>query len=204
MRNLNIIILFVALLLAGGAVAQDMRALFLDAPDSIMPLLTPNNRADCVDFLDAGMRARVTNRFEGHSELLAISRDYMELRSSESSAMQMKLLPFKGDTIIAVVRSVCAESCDSRITFYNRDWTMAGISFSRPSIEEFFAVPDSAGHLLDRCDIYLVQLRLSLADNSLQAEYTMPRYMNKADSALVAPRLRTLRYRWESGAFVRE
>ncbi len=204
MKKLKLAILFASFLLASGAVAQNMRALFLNAPDSIMPLLTYNNRADCIDFVDAGMRARVTNRLDGYSELLSISDDYMELRVSENSTVQMKLLPFGNDTVVAVVRSVCAEACDSRLTFYNRDWTIAPLSFLRPPVEEFFVATDSLAGLLARCDIYLVQLKLSSADNLLRAEYTMPHYMSEKDSLLVAPKLQPIVYRWQGGAFVKE
>jgi hypothetical protein len=181
-----------------------MRSLFLNAPDSILPLLTQNNRADCIDFLDAGMRARVTNRLDGTSELLAIDDEFLELRSSESSLVQMRLLPCAQDTVIAVVRSVCAEACDSRISFYKKDWSPAALSFERPGIASFFLPTDSLDYLLKRCDIYLVHLSLSRDDASLRAEYTMPRYMSEEDSLLVAPKLRPLLYRWEGGAFVRE
>ncbi|MBQ8271303.1 MAG: DUF3256 family protein [Bacteroidaceae bacterium] len=202
---MKLTILFATFMLAGSVVAQNMRTLFLNAPDSIMPLLTYNNRADCIDFIDAGMRARVTNRLDGYSELLSISDDYMELRSTDSSTMQMKLLPLGNDTVVAVVRTVCAEACDSRLTFYNRDWTMAASpAFVRPAVEEFFVATDSLPSLLARCDIYLVQLRLSTADNSLRAEYTMPHYMSEEDSALVAPKLQPIVYRWQGGAFVKE
>ncbi len=202
MKKLNILLLFA--LLACGAVAQDMRSLFLAAPDTVFPLLTQNNRADCVDFINAGMRARVTNRLDGTSELLAITPTYLEMRSSESSTVQMRLLPCEGDTVIAVVRSVCAEACDSRIAFYKKDWSPAGISFPRPRIADFFQPTDSLDFLLKRCDIYLVSLSLSPTDTRLSAEYTMPRYMSKEDSLLVAPKLRPLLYRWEGGAFVLE
>ncbi len=192
------------LLVCSAVVAQDMRSLFLNAPDSILPLLTRNNRADCIDFLDAGMRARVTNRLDGISELLFIDDDYMELSSSASSLVQMRLLPCGGDTVIAVVRSVCAEACDSRIAFYKRDWSVADVSFFRPAVADFFVATDSLDHLLKRCDIYLVRLSLSREGDTLSAEYTMPRYMSEEDSLLVAPKLRPLLYRWRDGAFIRE
>ena len=204
MRKFNIIVSLLVLLTASAAMAQDMPQLFVEAPDTVLPLLTRNNRADCVDFLDAKMRARVTNRLDGRSELLSISDDFLELRNSESSTVQMKLLPFGEDTIIAVVRSVCAEACDSRLSFYNKDWSQANVTFSRPPIKDFFIPTDSLDFLMARCDIYLVRLSLSPVDNVLTADYTMPQYMSEEDSALVAPKLRTLRYRWNGVSFVRE
>ena len=203
MRSFFTIVLLVAPLL--GVFAQDMRSLFVNAPDSVFPLLTRSNREDCVDFIDAGMRARVTNRLDGKSELLSLTPSFLELKSSEASTVQMRLLPFEGDTVVAVVRSVCAEACDSRISFYKRDWSRADIPFSRPAVGDFFIpATDSLDYCLARCDIYLVSLSLSPTDEVLVAEYTMPAYMNAEDARVIAPRLRPVRFRWSGVRFVRE
>ena len=49
------------LFLALFAQAQDARTVFINMPDSLMPLLTKVNREDCIDFLDSKMRAQVKN-----------------------------------------------------------------------------------------------------------------------------------------------
>ena len=203
MKKLFIITVVFLLAVADGA-AQSMREVFINAPDSVLPLLTRVNREDCVDFLDAGMRAAVTNRLDGKSELLSITDNYLELRSSEYSTVQMRLFPLAGDTVVAVVKNVCAEACDSRISFYKSDWEPCAVSFARPPIADFFLSADSAARYMPKCDIYLVKLTMSPTDETIVAEYTMPQYMNKEDSVAVAPCLRPLLYRWQGGAFVRE
>ena len=65
MRKAVYILTLCALLFVTHTNAQEMRDIFVEMPDSIIPLLTQSNRADCVDFLDAKMRARVTNKFDG-------------------------------------------------------------------------------------------------------------------------------------------
>ncbi len=201
-------LLFFVILLFGGAMtmasAQDMRTIFLNAPDKIFPLLTGNDRADLVDFIEADMKAKVSNRLDGVSELRELGRDYLMLATTASSTMQMKLLPVKDDTIICVVKTVKAEAADSRICFYDKEWNMlnAGGMFSFPSIVDFFT--SDADELVDMCDIYLVALTLSAADNSLVAEYTMPAYMNVDDAKRVKPLLRKLTYRWNGERFVIE
>ena len=195
-------ILFLLVSLAAGA--QDMRSLFVNAPDSVFPLLPRSAREDCVDFLDAGMRARVTNRLDGKSQLLSLTPVYLKLRSSEYSTFEARLLPCGGDTVIAVVRSVCAEACDSRVSFYRRDWSPAPIAFEMPRVADFFAPTDSLSHYLSLCDIYLVKLTLSPTEETMVAEYTMPLYMNDSDAKAVQPLLRPVVYRWRGGVFVKE
>lgn len=204
MKKLSLITLFCLLAIVARTTAQDMRTLFITAPDTIFPLLDVSAREDCVDFLDAGMRARVTNRLGGKSELLAITPSFLELRCSDSSTVQMRLFPCTGDTVVAVVRTVCAEACDSRISFYRKDWATAPITFERPLLSDFFVSSDSLDHCIVRCDIYLVALSLSPDDDTLVAEYTMPRYMSEEDAKLVTPHLQRLVYRWKGNAFLRE
>lgn len=203
-RLFFIIVLLVSATGIEHVAAQSMREIFVNAPDTVIPLLTRINREDCIDFLDAGMKARVMNRLDGNSELVKITDDFLELRTSKHSTMQMRLFTVEADTVIAVVRSVCSEACDSRISFYKTNWELAPVSFVRPPISDFFVSPDSAALYMLKCDMYLVKLTLSPTDESLVAEYTMPAYMGEDDAEVVAPCLQPLIYRWRGGAFVRE
>ncbi|MBR5275922.1 MAG: DUF3256 family protein [Bacteroidaceae bacterium] len=200
------IYIFTLLLVAATAelAAQNMRTLFVGMPDTIFPLLTATNRADCVDFVDAGMRARVSNRLDGKSELLRLTDDFLEMKMSNHSTLQMKLLPRSaGDTIVCMVKTVCAESCDSRILFYTKDWKQLPQQFAYPPIKDFFVAADSLDTVLTIADIYLVKLNLSSSDASMVAEYTMPSYMSSGDSLFVARRARNLIYKWDGKQFKR-
>ena len=72
--------------------AQDMRTLLVAMPDSILPLLTKNNRMDCVDFVDSKMKAEVKNRLGEVSELKVLTKDYLLLQMTSQSTVEMKLL----------------------------------------------------------------------------------------------------------------
>ncbi|MBQ2127442.1 MAG: DUF3256 family protein [Bacteroidaceae bacterium] len=179
-----------------------MRTIFLNAPDVVFPMLSINDRADLVDFIEAGMTAKVRNRLDGVSVLAELTDDYLSLATTASSNMQLKLLPFNGDTVICMVKTVKAEAADSRICFYDKQWNrLDGCGmFTMPEISDFFVSPDD--EYMDMCDIYLVSLTLSAADNTLVAEYTMPAYMSVDDAGKIEPLLRKLVYRWNGGRFV--
>lgn len=59
-----------------------MRDIFASAPDSVFPLLTRNNRLDCIDFIENKMPARVKNRLDNVVELLKLGDAYLQLRTS--------------------------------------------------------------------------------------------------------------------------
>ena len=45
-----------------SAKSADIKNLFVEMPDSIMPLLVKNNRLDMLDYMDIGMSAKVKNK----------------------------------------------------------------------------------------------------------------------------------------------
>ncbi|MBE6303066.1 MAG: DUF3256 family protein [Bacteroidales bacterium] len=200
-----IYILFLMFAFAAQTNAQEMRTIFVEMPDSIIPLLTKSNRADCVDFLDAKMKARVTNRFDGHSELLQLTPDYLKMQLTGHTFLQMKLLPrSSGDTIICMINTVCAEACDSRIRFYTKKWqqiTPAEKLLQKPMIKDFFTPGDPLEKILQIADIYLVELKLFPLVKTMQASYTMPAYMSRKDSAFVTKNMHLIEYQWTGKTF---
>ena len=205
MRKIINILTLCAFLFAIPANAQEMRGIFLEMPDSIVPLLTQNNRADCVDFLDAKMRARVTNKFDGHSELMQLTADYLKMQLTGHTFLQMKLLPrSSGDTIICMINTVCAEARDSRIRFYTKEWQEikpATAMFKKPMIKDFFTVGESLDKILQIADIYLVEYSFSPTETTMQANYTMPAYMSRADSAFVTKNMHLIEDQWTGKTF---
>ncbi|MBP5338143.1 MAG: DUF3256 family protein [Prevotella sp.] len=87
--------------------AQTMRDVFKAMPDSVLPTLTTNNRLDMIDFMEAKMKAEVTNLLDGKSEMLALTGDSLCIRMSDALTVEMKTV-LAADTICAVrLKSVC-------------------------------------------------------------------------------------------------
>ena len=66
-----------------------MRQWLVAMPDSVMPLLTKNNRMDFIDFYDAQMAAVVTNRMDGSSRMNRLTDDYVQIRYTGSTDVEM-------------------------------------------------------------------------------------------------------------------
>lgn len=103
----KIISVLLALGLSLSANAQEAKSVFVQMPDSLSPLLTPVNRADCIDFLESKMKAQVENRFGRTSEMTALSKDYIHMQLSPQTTWQMKLLAINDSTKVICVVSDC-------------------------------------------------------------------------------------------------
>ena len=175
------------LFLALFAQAQDARTVFINMPDSLMPLLTKVNREDCIDFLDSKMRAQVKNKFGNMSEMTDLSVDYIRMKMTEQSDWQMKLLTTTDSTkIVCAISTACAPACDSEIKFYTTDWQELPASqfILLPVMDDFFLNPDSTKQLeyteaRDAADLFLMKASLNKEDDTLTFSMTTTDYLSQ-------------------------
>lgn len=103
-ENMKKILLICFLFSCLPSVAQqdsiNIRDVFRQMPDSLMPYLTHNNRLDMIDFMDAGMKAAVTNRLGGETLMTYLSADSLHIQMSLALEVEMKLE--KTDTLWTV------------------------------------------------------------------------------------------------------
>jgi len=134
MKNIISIIVF-AFSVTLSAQEIKMRDVFAQAPDSIFPLLTKNNKLDCIDFIENKMRARIKNKFDTYSELTTLTDNFLRLKVSEKSLVEMKLV---NDTLLCLVRTYYGPGADSQVYFYNTMWQPVSYNLERPKADDFF------------------------------------------------------------------
>lgn len=117
-------LLTVPMLMSVAMQAQDIRTLFIDMPDSIMPAITRSMRMDFIDYMDSGMKARDRNKLGGVSSMTAFSERALTVMTSASGRLDMVLFDRrKGGPLICLVHTAVTEYEDSHLSFYNADWT---------------------------------------------------------------------------------
>lgn len=193
--------------------AQEAKTYFKNMPDSLCPLLTSVNRADCIDFLESKMKAEVTNRFGGKSEMTELTPEYISIQMTPQSTWQMKLLATSDTTkIICTVSTACGPACDSDVSFYTTKWeALPAASFlTPPAMKDFLTLPDSvqdyevrdAG---EKADMLLMKADLSAKDETLVYTFTTTDYMDKEAAEKLKPYLRRpVVYDWKESEFVRK
>lgn len=123
MKTLRLLPLLLLLGATAAHAQETLRDLFIAMPDSVLPLLTKVNREDCIDFVEAGMEARVSNRLGGTTTMDTLATDYLRLSYTAASTVELVLLPTTDSTAV-----VCLHHCvlipepDSHLRFYSTQW----------------------------------------------------------------------------------
>ena len=206
----RILYLFVVYLCMLPVSAQDMKSVFVNMPDSIVPLLTKINREDCVDFLASNMKAQVKNRLDKQAELKILTDDYLLMQVTDVSTWEMKLLPVNDSTkVICMVKTFFASACDSEISFYTIGWKELDIPryVQLPSADAFYLPVETGDEDYPLCrkktDMYLLKLSLGIERMTLSCEYTTPFLLNGEERKKLEPYLRKepIVLQWNNGCF---
>lgn len=201
-----------SLFLVTSLQAQEAKKLFVNMPDSLTPLLTKVNRADCIDFLESKMKAQVDNRFGNKSEMTDLSKDYVRMQMTPQTTWQMKVLAINDSTnVICTINTACAPACDSSIRFYTTDWKPLTTSqyVTLPVMDDFLSTPDSTAiYAFDEArrsaDMLLMKVDLDKENTALTVTLSTPEYMSKETAEKLMPFIRRpIVYQWKEGVFTK-
>lgn len=214
-------LLLLLLCALGGhyASAQKMRDVFAQMPDTVLHLLSQNNRLDCIDFIENNREAKVTNNMDGVTVLQKLTDDYLQLQLTPSMQVEIKLL-HGADSVcyIAMNRIYAAPAKSSVLSFYTADWQplLQREMIQIPSIDDFWkeasvstesqASACLSSDSIDLCkkkiDIPFVCASLSPTEDVLTFRLDLSE-LEKSDSASVRRYTHELPYRWDKDKFVR-
>lgn len=203
-RFVTIIILVIVVSLTKAA---DLRTLFINMPDSIMPMLTKSERMDFLDYMDSGMRGGVKNRLGGESEMTVLEDNMLTVKTSAAGRLDMVLFTRNnGKKLICIIKTVTARYDDSRLSFYNEDWTPVETKtvIKLPQFEDFLTKEalrnDSLADLKKQSMLRLQSVTAN--DDALEFRYTSLEYIGEdADKYSSWFKSEPLRYIWNGKRF---
>ena len=172
-----------------------MRDVIVHMPDSVLALLTSVNRADCVDFREADMPAKVSNRLGGTTELITLTDDYALWQYTAASQVEMKLLPTNDSTsIICLVHTVQTPVPDSHIRFFDQTWAPLAVG-ALITLPQPGATPSA---------LRTMPIRLSPDALVLHAELRNDNYNMGDEDATLTPVTEARSFRWNQGRFIND
>ena len=187
------ILLFSILVFAAAAVchAQKMSEVFASAPYDVLPLMTRNNRLDCIDFIENNMEARVKDRFDNDVVLEEMTADYLRLVTSKVSSTEMKIV----DGRVYVSETCMGPAADTQVKVYDSKWNLIKV-VSRPEVEAFIRTDAKLGAdervllIAEAKILALIKGSLSKTDNTLTWELQTDEFtrdMKKAADKCLQP-----------------
>ena len=225
MKRLSLFIIHYSLFISCATAQPLMRDVFAAMPDSVLPLVTKNNRLDCIDFIENNMEAKARNILDEYVILEALTKDYARFRTSAVSLMELKLLPVTDSTSVLCIVTT-AESGekdtptrieDSSIRLMHTDWSPLSASdvSSVASVKEqtermdFFVdeVPDSIHMRYEQAKASMryfhpVRMQLSADDNTVTIS-PQTGQLAVEEKKVLKGRLRSVVMAWDGQSFKR-
>ncbi len=113
------------ILCATPVAAQDMKSLWNEMPDSMIPYLDKDARRNLVDRGNSG--TTVKNLLGDTTTLDTLTADFMQVRLNNAVSLQLKRLnATDGSTRIAMVRTYAAPEKESTMWVYDTAWQLVG------------------------------------------------------------------------------
>ena len=120
--------------------AQNVRELFKTMPDSLAPYLTVNNRLDMMDFVDAGMKAIVTNQLGGDTEMTFLSDDSLSVKMNSAFLLDLKIQKQDTTTVVCLKRTYLTQK--GQYELVSQTFTSYWRPLSKPVVESTLSKRD--------------------------------------------------------------
>ena len=155
-----------------------MGALFELMPNQYIPQLDNAWRKDLVDLYNAGKEAKLKNTMNGFSSLKILTHNYLLLQITESSAIEMKLLPLINNTnVICMVTTVNGPVPDSQIRFFSPEWKLLNPTDLITLVDADWFLKEN----IDKNDLSYLEASSHISMNTSIGE----RYMNSMQMQIV-------------------
>ena len=123
MKKIKYIMLTCLLTASLGVEAKSMKDLLVSMPDEMMPTLSSNMRLEFAELQEMGVKAEVKNLLGEVSVMDTLTQDFVQVRMSKVSTLQMKKLPMEnGDSVLCVVKSFAGPEKESELYFFSQEW----------------------------------------------------------------------------------
>mgnify|MGYP006050340457 FL=1 len=194
-----------------SAKSADIKNLFVEMPDSIMPLLVKNNRLDMLDYMDIGMSAKVKNKLGGESEMTLLKDDMISISMTDVAEYDIKLFYGKDSLVtIAVIETVKGGYSDSNISFYNTKWEKLNTTnlIKMPVLEDFINKKSLRNEenkkLLDELIYRMFVVDVAPDTNTLSVAFSSAEYIIDEDVRNSIFARYSIIYRWNGKKFIRQ
>lgn len=180
------IIYIVGVILLGMAnvSAQNVADVWQKLPRNLHTTIDSVARLDMIDLYRAGMTATAPTLMGDTAQLIVLSDNYLLLRTSKASTMQIKLIKLKKKTIYAIITTVEGPAPNSHIDLYNEEWETIPLKkyIKLPTVNDFISVDNPSADIRQEIGksivIPTIQYTMNDSTNDITA---LPSFMQTLD-----------------------
>lgn len=179
--------------------AQNMRQIWLEMPDSIVPYLNRSLRTELADYVTMGMKSEAMNALRDTTRIEKLTDDYILVQLSNATKLEIKSLDA---STIAMVQTWCGPLAESKLSLFTNNWEVKPLNID---VSPMFVKPDTMSQqryseLLDMANVTMNEMQLSVKDNSLTIKYSVP-LLSSTDKKEMQTILRQRKLNWNGITF---
>lgn len=179
--------------------AQNMRQIWLEMPDSIVPYLNRSLRTELADYVTMGMKSEVRNALRDTTRIEKLTDDYILVKLSNATKLEIKSLDA---STTAMVQTWCGPLAESKLSLFSNNWEAKPLNID---VSPMFVKPDTMSQqryseLLDMANVTMNEMQLSVKDNSLTIKYSVP-LLSSTDKKEMQAILRQRKLNWNGTTF---
>lgn len=175
--------------------ALDAGVAFVKLPSDYIDLLSPTTRAEMVAHFQADSVLSPINKMMGRSELISLTPDFLKVKLTAVSTLQIRLLPAKNGTVVATVYTIDngVGAPDSELRFYTAAMDEIPLRkiFKEPDFEVFFPTLKRNSEKMKEVTAVMpfptVEYTLSAETTELKGQLTVGHYMTREDYKTIKP-----------------
>lgn len=202
-----------AINLCCGFAQKNITDLLKTMPDSIIPYLNNNQKAELSKFSNAHDSLKVKNMLGGETSIDSLSNSFVRIKLNDDTDMQLKLLPLKDSTmIICAIKTYRKPVPDSSIKFYTTDWERIKDTFGLPTMSNVDAIldllterPDTMSttrynELRNELEPVIIEATFTGTEPTITYKLSLP-LLNKEEMQGVKAILKQKSFKWNNKTF---
>lgn len=139
--------------------AQEMRQLWIEMPDSIVPYLNKSLRTELADYVTMKMKPEVVNSLQDTTRIEKFTNNYIRVQLNNASKLEIKSLD---NSTIAMVQTWNGPIAESKLMLFSKEWKLKPFEIDLTPV---FEKPDSMlqqryEDLLSMANITLCEFKL--------------------------------------------
>ena len=193
------IIYIVGVILLGMAnvSAQSVADVWQQLPRNIHSTIDSVARLDMTDLYRAGMTATAPTLMGDTAQLITLSDNYLLLRTSKASTMQIKLIKLKKKTIYAIITTVEGPAPNSHIDLYNEEWETIPLKkyIKLPTVNDFISIDNPSADIRQEIGksivIPTIQYMMNDSTNDITALPSFMQTLDKESRERITPHIQS-------------